>query len=131
MCICRRLSLCPLVSVAGRQTLMQIRSRERFVFSGLDYTSLSFPPTANSSSLFQAPNPLPSTSWFVSLSVFIAYDDYTSLSLPYLFITMEPTPNYTHQRWGVEEGEGRRWGHRQVWLQFQTPLDFLLFGKRA
>ena len=88
--------------------LRQERSRSRSLLYDLRDFCLFFKkkknPFASRSSLLQArpPPPIPDEQRF---SVFIAYSDYTSLRLPYLFISMEPTPNYTHQRWRLGEEE--------------------------
>lgn len=122
-------------TVAGTRTSVLIRMRKIAEVSLCSFktchkrVSLFFRTVL--SFFFFCPFPLlkgpPPLSDQCSFSVFIAHNDYTSLRLPYLFISMEPTPNYTHQRWGSGGGV---WGG-QVWLQFQTSLDFLLLKKRA
>lgn len=118
------LSACLHLTAVGAQAFMQIgkTKMQKSLFS--HFNSLFFRTLHLYKPLvfcFKGPPLLPDLVFLLS---FIAYN-YTSLRLPYLFISMEPTPSYTHQRWRVEEGGV------QIWLQFQTALDFLLLRKRA
>ena len=94
-------------TVAGTRILMQIRKRKMPTspvshLNLLPCFSLQLCPPLffQFSTNWKLPRLPPSPSWFVSFSVFIAHDDYTSLRLPYLFISTQPTPNYAHQSSG-------------------------------
>ena len=88
-------------------------------------------PFASCSSLFKAPPPPPPIPDERRFSVFIAYSDYTSLRLPYLFMSMEPTPNYTHQRWRLEEEEEEEEGGAGFGCSFKRHSASCCWEKRA